>query len=71
MSVYVERQTRIYQDDCCYIVRPNADVPERLIDIVYQESGKELNYICVTDDAVPALIEALQEALAMIEKNKN
>jgi hypothetical protein len=61
-TTVVERSTKIFLDDYAYVVRPNSDADA--IDIAYEEGGEEQRYICVTLDALPDLIAALEDALA-------
>lgn len=60
MTVYVQKSTTIYCDGYSCIVRPNRDAPEDFVDIVYLEYDKELKYVEIGLDAIPALIEALK-----------
>lgn len=62
----VERIVKIYEDDFAYIVRPNSDTEGHATDIAYEEGDEEYKYICVTPDALPALIAALQERLEAV-----
>ena len=63
---YVERITKIHSDDFSYVVRPNEDTESAATDIAYEEGGKELRYICVQNECLPALIEALQARLSEV-----
>ena len=55
----VEKTTRIIQDYFAYGVRPNEDGESECIDLFYEEGGEEKKYICITKEAIPALIAAL------------
>ena len=69
MDIYIEKTTTIFVDGAfSYTVRPNADIPEGMVDIVYKEDDEEIKYIGLSVEVIPSLIEALQSQYDLIQK---
>lgn len=69
MNVYVEKITKIYDANWSYIVRPNPETDGHAVDLGYKE-GEEDKYICISPDALPEVIKALQRALEDLNLNR-